>query len=179
MYPKTKLPGHKRAGGHTKFILIFDASLGGKSYICSMDKERNTQIIELMHVESSVQRFPYIGDIPAGFPSPADDFFHDYISLDELLIDQKETTFFARVKGSSMSNDFSDGDLLIIDKSLEWKENSIALCFINGEFTLKRIRMKGQQCFLMPSNDDFPLMEANYDEGVMIWGIVKYSIRKH
>ena len=144
-----------------------------------MQKELNTQKIELIHPESSLQKYPYIGHIPAGFPSPAEDFFHDYISLDELLIDQKETTFFARVTGSSMSNDFSDGDLLIIDRSLEWEENKIALCFIDGEFTLKRIKLQKDKCYLVPSNQEFPLIEVNYDQGVSIWGIVKYSIRKH
>ena len=144
-----------------------------------MKKQLNTQKIELIQLESSEQKYPYIGNVQAGFPSPADDFFHDYISLDELLVDHKETTFFARVSGSSMGNDFSDGDLLIIDKSLEWEENKIALCFIDGEFTLKRIKMKDGKCFLVPSNKDFPLLEVNYEQGVTIWGVVKYSIRKH
>lgn len=144
-----------------------------------MKKQLNTQKIELIQPESSEQKYPYIGNVQAGFPSPADDFFHDYISLDELLVDHKETTFFARVSGSSMGNDFSDGDLLIIDKSLEWEENKIALCFIDGEFTLKRIIMNDGKCFLVPSNKDFPLIEVNYEQGVTIWGVVKYSIRKH
>ena len=144
-----------------------------------MQKEVNNQKISLIHVESSQQKYPYIGNIRAGFPSPADDFFHDYISLDELLVDHKETTFFARVTGNSMSNDFNDGDLLIIDKSLEWEENRIALCFIDGEFTLKRIKLKDGKCYLVPSNKDFPLIEVNYEQGVSIWGVVKYSIRKH
>ena len=144
-----------------------------------MKKELNSQKIELIQPESSEQKYPYIGNVQAGFPSPADDFFHDYISLDELLVDHKETTFFARVSGSSMGNDFSDGDLLIIDKSLEWEENKIALCFIDGEFTLKRIKLKDGKCFLVPSNKDFPLLEVNYEQGVTIWGVVKYSIRKH
>jgi DNA polymerase V len=144
-----------------------------------MKKQLNTQKIELIQPESSEQKYPYIGNVQAGFPSPADDFFHDYISLDELLVDHKETTFFARVSGSSMGNDFSDGDLLIIDKSLEWEENKIALCFIDGEFTLKRIKLKDGKCYLVPSNKDFPLIEVNYEQGVTIWGVVKYSIRKH
>ena len=144
-----------------------------------MKKQLNTQKIELIQPESSEQKYPYIGNVQAGFPSPAEDFFHDYISLDELLVDHKETTFFARVSGSSMGNDFSDGDLLIIDKSLEWEENKIALCFIDGEFTLKRIKMNDGKCFLVPSNKDFPLLEVDYEKGVTIWGVVKYSIRKH
>ncbi len=144
-----------------------------------MKKELYSQKIELIHPTSSNAKYPYIGAVQAGFPSPADDFFHDYISLDELLIDQKETTFFARVTGSSMSNDFNDGDLLIIDKSLDWDDNKIALCFIDGEFTLKRIKLKDGKCFLVPSNNDFPLIEVTYEQGVSIWGVVKYSIRKH
>jgi len=159
--------------------VIFYPSSAEKPYFCCMQKKTETQKIELIHPESSAQRYPYIGNIQAGFPSPADDFFHDYISLDELLIDNRETTFFARVKGCSMSNDFNDSDLLIIDKSLEWEENKIALCFIEGEFTLKRIRLKDGKCYLVPSNHDFPLLEVNYEQGVSIWGIVKYSIRKH
>jgi DNA polymerase V len=144
-----------------------------------MKKDLNSQKIELIQPESSEQKYPYIGNVQAGFPSHAEDFFHDYISLDELLVDHKETTFFARVSGSSMGNDFSDGDLLIIDKSLDWEENKIALCFIDGEFTLKRIIMNDGKCFLVPSNKDFPLLEVNYEQGVTIWGVVKYSIRKH
>lgn len=144
-----------------------------------MQKEINSQKIEIIRPVSSEQKYPYIGNVQAGFPSPADDFFFDYISLDELLIDHKETTFFAKVTGSSMSNDFDDGDLLIIDKSHVWEENSIALCYIDNEFTLKRIRLKGDKCFLVPSNQEFPLIEVNYEIGVSVWGIVKYSIRKH
>lgn len=144
-----------------------------------MKKQLNTQKIELIQPESSEQKYPYIGNVQAGFPSPADDFFHDYISLDELLVDHKETTFLARVTGNSMSGDFNNGDLLIIDKSLEWEENKIALCFIDGEFTLKRIKMNDGKCFLVPSNKDFPLLEVDYEKGVTIWGVVKYSIRKH
>ncbi len=144
-----------------------------------MKKEVNSQKIELIRPKSSEQRYPYVGNIQAGFPSPADDFFHEYISLDELLVDHKETTFFARVKGVSMSNDFNDRDLLIVDRSLEWEENKIALCFIDSEFTLKRIKLKDGKCFLVPSNKDFPLLEVDYERGVTIWGIVTYSIRRH
>lgn len=144
-----------------------------------MQKELNTQKIEIIRPKSSDTKYPFAGNVAAGFPSPAEDFFYDYISLDELLIDHKETTFFARVKGSSMSNDFNDRDLLIIDKDMPWEENSIALCFVSGEFTLKRIKLKEGKCFLVPSNQDFPLLEVNYEQGVSIWGIVKYSIRKH
>ena len=78
-----------------------------------------------------------------------------------------------------MKSDFEEGDLLVIDRSLEWSNNRIALCFINGEFTLKRIKMEGGKCYLVPSNSDFPIIEATDDNEVMLWGVVTYSIKKH
>ena len=72
-------------------------------------------------------------DISAGFPSPADDFKEIRISLDKELVNNKESTFYARVSGNSMEDaGISDGDLLVIDKSLEAKNNKIAVCFLDG-----------------------------------------------
>ena len=76
--------------------------------------------------------------ISAGFPSPAEDFKQERLSLDEVLIKNKETTFFARLSGQSMINaGLNDNDLLIIDRSLEPEHNKIAVCFLDGEFTVK------------------------------------------
>ena len=79
--------------------------------------------------------------ISAGFPSPADDFIELSIDLNKHLIKHKDTTFFAKVKGHSMKNvGIFDGDLLVIDKSLEPQDGRIAICQIDGEFTIKRIK---------------------------------------
>ena len=76
--------------------------------------------------------------ISAGFPSPAGDFKQERISLDQELIKNKEATFFARVSGESMINaGLEDGDLIVIDRSIEPSNNKIAVCFIEGEFTVK------------------------------------------
>ncbi|MEM9680771.1 MAG: translesion error-prone DNA polymerase V autoproteolytic subunit, partial [Bacteroidota bacterium] len=81
--------------------------------------------------------------ISAGFPSPADDFKEQRLSLDDELIKNKEATFFARVSGQSMINaGLDDNDLLVIDRSLEPEHNKIAVCFIDGEFTVKRLRVE-------------------------------------
>ena len=81
--------------------------------------------------------------ISAGFPSPADDFIELSIDLNKQFIKNKDTTFFARVKGHSMKNvGIFDGDLLIIDKSLELQNNKIAICQIECEFTIKRIKIE-------------------------------------
>ncbi|HNY43786.1 MAG: translesion error-prone DNA polymerase V autoproteolytic subunit [Bacteroidota bacterium] len=121
----------------------------------------------------------YYGDIRAGFPSPAEDFNDERIDLNKILIQNPLSTFYVKVIGNSMEGDFSDGDLLIIDKSLEWKENRIALCFVEGEFTLKRIRIKNGKHYLVPSNSEFPIIEINEYNNATIWGVVAYSIKNH
>lgn len=84
--------------------------------------------------------------IAAGFPSPADDFKQNRISLDAELVKNKEATFFARVSGQSMIGaGLDDNDLLVIDRSIEPQNNKIAVCFIDGEFTVKRLLIKKRQ----------------------------------
>ena len=85
--------------------------------------------------ENSGAAFVDIG-ISAGFPSPAEDFVQERVSLDKILIKNQEATFFARVSGQSMIDaGINDKDLLVIDRSLEPINNKIAVCFIDGEFT--------------------------------------------
>lgn len=113
----------------------------------------------------------------AGFPAPAES---ESVRIDiiKFLIKHPDATYYARVKGNSMINDFRDGDLLIIDKSLEWSDNRIAMCYLNGEFTLKRLKVEGGRCWLLPSNEDLQPIEVT-DTEVMLWGIVTHSIRSH
>ena len=83
--------------------------------------------------------------ISAGFPSPADDFKEIRISLDKELVKNKDATFYARVSGDSMIGaGLDDGDLLIIDRSLYAENGKIAVCLIDGEFTVKRIKKEGK-----------------------------------
>ena len=79
--------------------------------------------------------------ISAGFPSPADDFKETRISLDRELVKNKEATFYARVSGDSMVGaGLEDGDLLVIDRSKNPENGKIAVCLVDGEFTVKRIK---------------------------------------
>lgn len=121
----------------------------------------------------------YVGSIKAGFPSPADDFTQEKIDLNKLLVRHPDATFYARVKGDSMTGDFNEGDLLVIDRSVEYSNGKIALCFVDGEFTLKRIKYVNDKCFLSPSNGDFPLIEVCPESNSQIWGVVTFSIKKH
>ena len=134
---------------------------------------------EVFIAQESDLKLQYVGGIVAGFPSPADDFAFESIDLNKILIRHPDATFYARVKGQSMTSDFEEGDLLVIDRSVEWSDNKIALCFIDGEFTLKRLKMDGEKCFLVPSNNDFPVIEVKNDNEVVVWGVVTYSIKKH
>ena len=123
---------------------------------------------------------PYIdAGIRAGFPSPADDFIELSIDLNKHLIKHKDTTFFATVKGHSMKNaGIYDGDLLIIDKSLEPQNDKIAICQIDGEFTVKRIKIEGNVVWLIAENEDFKPIKVTPENELIIWGIVTASIKK-
>ena len=117
--------------------------------------------------------------ISAGFPSPAGDFKQERISLDKELIKNKEATFFARVSGESMINaGLEDGDLIVIGRSLEPTNNKIAVCFIDGEFTVKRLQVKKNKIWLKPENTNYKAIEVKEDNELIIWGIVTNVIKK-
>jgi len=116
--------------------------------------------------------------ISAGFPSPADDFIELTIDLNKEFIKNKDSTFFAKVKGHSMKDaGIYDGDLLIIDKSLEPQNNKIAICQIDGEFTVKRIRIEKDIVWLIAENEDYAPIRVSPENEFMIWGIVTNAIK--
>lgn len=122
---------------------------------------------------------PYVDvGISAGFPSPADDFIELTIDLNRELIKHKDSTFFAKVKGNSMKNaGIFDGDLLIIDKSLEPQDGKIAICQIDGDFTVKRIKKENDVVWLIAENEDYKPIKVTEVNELMIWGIVIHSIK--
>lgn len=121
-----------------------------------------------------------INKIPAGFPSPADDYMEDRLDLNEKLIRNPSSTFFAKVSGHSMVDaGINDGDLIIIDKSLPPKDESILVCALNGEFTIKKLRKMGRDYYLMPENPGFEPILLSEDNDFIVWGVVTYSIQKH
>ena len=117
--------------------------------------------------------------ISAGFPSPADDFKEVRISLDKELVKNQESTFYARVNGDSMLEaGIDDGDLLVIDKSLSPENGKIAVCLVDGEFTVKRIKKEKDKFYLMPENENYKPIELREDNELTIWGVVQYVIKK-
>ncbi len=117
--------------------------------------------------------------ISAGFPSPAADFRETRISLDEELIKNKEATFFAKVSGQSMIGaGLDDNDLLVIDRSIPPENNKIAVCFLDGEFTVKRLRVEKDEVWLQPENPEYPIIKITEENNFIIWGIVTSVIKK-
>ncbi len=117
--------------------------------------------------------------ISAGFPSPADDFKETRISLDRELIKNKEATFYARVSGDSMVGaGLNDGDLLVIDRSKDPENGKIAVCLVDGDFTVKRIKKEKNKLYLVPENKRYKPIELKEENELIIWGIVEYVIKK-
>ncbi|MDI9310811.1 MAG: translesion error-prone DNA polymerase V autoproteolytic subunit [Limnohabitans sp.] len=123
---------------------------------------------------------PFVSSgIKAGFPSPAADFDEVRISLDQIVVKNKSATFYAKASGNSMIGaGISDGDILVIDRSLEPANNKIVVCCVDGEFTVKRIKIEKQIVCLVPENDDFEPIYITEDNQFVIWGIVTYVLKK-
>lgn len=119
------------------------------------------------------------GGIRAGFPSPAQDYVTDSIDLNRTLISHPASTFYAKVVGDSMSGEgICEGDILIVDRSLEAEHGDLAVCCLDGEFTLKRLCMnRGDAIYLMPSNRRYRPIEVTPDNDFMVWGVVIYTIK--
>lgn len=135
--------------------------------------------MDLFTPSSQKTSIPLVEGIHAGFPSPAEDFAEPTLDLNRYVIKNPASTFYARIKGDSMVGaNIQDGDIVVIDKSLEPTDGSIAVCFIDGEFTLKRIRIEKGKVWLQPANPDFPAIEVTEENHFVVWGIVTYVIKK-
>ena len=119
-----------------------------------------------------------VGGISAGFPSPAEDWTKDVIDLNKQLIKNPTSTFYGRVTGNSMEDiGIHDGDLLVVDKSIEPSNKHIVVACLDGEFTMKRIIKKGNKVFLKPENKNYPTIEITESNRFMVWGVVMHVIK--
>lgn len=117
--------------------------------------------------------------IQAGFPSPAQDFINDSIDLNHEIITHPASTFYGRVNGDSMiGENIEDGDLLVIDRSIEPADGDLAVCCLDGEFTLKRIRLETNRVWLVPANENFDPILVTPDHNLSVWGVVTYTIKR-
>lgn len=113
------------------------------------------------------------GGVSAGFPSPADDFLEQTLDFNKEFIKNPSATFYAKVKGNSMKDvGIDNGDVLVIDKSLEPKNNDIAVCFLDGEFTVKTILIEKDVVWLVAQNEEYKPIKVTSENELTIWGIV-------
>lgn len=118
--------------------------------------------------------------IQAGFPSPAQDYISESIDLNHELIRHPAATFYGRVSGESMIGEgIEPGDILVIDRSLEPADGDLAVCCVDGDFTLKRISLDGNNIWLIPSNESFDPILVTPESRFEVWGVVTYTIKHH
>ena len=122
-----------------------------------------------------------LGDVKAGFPSPAEEI-RERLDLVKLLVQHKASTFFFRVNGVSMVDAALDeGDIIIVDRAVEPYNDCKAVCYIDGEYTVKRVEMGEGRVRLMPANElntKFQAIEVTADNDFLIWGVVTFVIKK-
>ncbi len=139
------------------------------------------QTIDFYAADTSTRlSLPFVDEgIAAGFPSPAQDYMDLSLDLNKELIKHPSATFYGRVKGTSMKDaGIDDGDILVIDRSLEYRDGMTAVCFIDGEFTVKKLKLENQKVYLIPANDDFEPIEITEENEFIVWGIVTFVIKK-
>lgn len=117
--------------------------------------------------------------VPAGFPSPADDYVEGRISLDEHLIQHKEATFFMRVDGDSMRGlGILHGDLLVIDRSLTPVDGNVVVAVVDGDFTVKQLATRPDGFTLRAANPAFADIVLRAEQELEVWGVVRWAIHR-
>lgn len=195
--PPLKLHGGKRRGAGrpqgtgsygeaTRLVRVPTSRVGVVIDFLSTYRKRHpstslgVETVSAIALDAPRQRIPMIGRrVPAGFPSPADDYLEGRIDLNEHLIKHKEATFILRVKGWSMLKaGIHDGDELIVDRALEPVDGKIVVAVVNGEMTVKRLYKKRGKVRLLAENPEFSPIEFKNGDELNIWGVVTRVIHK-
>ena len=122
-----------------------------------------------------------LGDVKAGFPSPAEEVREEF-DIKSMIVRHPASTFYFRVDGYSMVDaGMEDGDIIIVDKSLRAYDGCKAICFVDGEFTVKLVEINNGSVRLIPMNRENPkykVIEISESDEFAIWGVVTYVIKK-
>ena len=123
---------------------------------------------------------PLMADpVRAGFPSPAEHYIEKPLDLNEYLFRHPEASYMVRAAGDSMRDaGIMPGDILSVDRSLDFFDGAIVIASVNGEFTVKYLRMRNGKVFLEPANPAYPVIEFSENDDVRCWGVVTGLVRK-
>ena len=135
--------------------------------------------IHPVSVQSQMHLQLYAAKVPAGFPSPADDFTDTKLDLNEHLIQHPASTFFLTVSGESMTGvGIFDGDTLIVDRSLKAEDSSIVIAALDGELMVKRLSIRKTGYFLVSENEEYEPIEIESEADFSVWGVVTNVIHR-
>ena len=125
--------------------------------------------IEIYKADDSALSLPLAEGVKAGFPSPAEDIPHMSLDITSQIVKNPASTFYAKVSGTSMIDDgIGDGDILVVDKSVTPYNGCIAICFVDGEFTLKHVEIHPDHIMLVPANRSFKPIKVTQDNEFII-----------
>ncbi len=131
------------------------------------------EVIYMPDLSTKYRQSLFEAVVPAGFPSPAADYEEDKLDLNKHLIRNPVATFFVRVTGDSMVGaGIHHGDLLVVDRSLEPKDKNVVIAVVEGELTVKRIRMGKKKIALEPENENYSVQQITEDTDFQVWGVV-------
>lgn len=146
-----------------------------------MKENKNDNRVEIYSLSEDVANceYPYVGMIPAGFPSPADDFYFEPLDILSKYMRNPESIFIGKAYGLSMDGFISDGDYFYMDRSLRASvvDGDIAVCAVGGEFTLKKIKFTAAGIDLIPYNENFPVISVSENDNFSVWAIITLIIR--
>ena len=119
----------------------------------------------------------FLESVSAGFPSPADDYLEGKLDLNDHLVRNPAATFFVRVTGDSMENaGIYSGDILVVDRSIEPKNNNVIIAVVDGELTVKRLNIRNKEVSLMPENSKYKPLRITEEMSFEVWGVVSTVI---
>lgn len=165
--------GGKRAGAGRKL------KYGEKTKVMRIPLDMVAEVTAFINNPQYLALPFFASKVPAGFPSPADDYMEGKLDLNRHLIKHPESSFFVRASGNSMINaGIFDGDLMIVDKSLDPLPGKIVIAAIDGDLTVKRYNLKNNKPYLFPENDSYCPIAIDEEKGVYIWGVVTNVIHQ-
>lgn len=131
-------------------------------------------------VANVVRTLPiYLSRVPAGFPSPADDYLEGELDLNELLIRNPSATFYVRLAGDSMIKaGLFDGDILVVDRAVKARHKHIVVAVLDGELTVKRLWSRGGLVELRPENPAYQPIKIGEGQELTVWGVVIGCVRQ-